>query len=72
EGLSDIVSDGGLLFKAGDVQDLVQKILSLSDKDFYSEKSKSGIKKSLAYSIETMSKKYLDLYKEALECSSSR
>ncbi|MGL5354931.1 MAG: glycosyltransferase [Cetobacterium sp.] len=72
EGLSDIVSDGGLLFKAGDVQDLVQKILSLSDKEFYSEKSKSGIKKSLAYSIETMSKKYLDLYKEALECSSSR
>ncbi|MGL5053349.1 MAG: glycosyltransferase [Cetobacterium sp.] len=70
EGLSDIVLHGGLLFKVGDVNDLVQKIISLEDKELYFEKSKSGIQKSLLYSIETTSKKYLELYNEELGCSS--
>lgn len=67
EGLADIVGDSGLLFKLGDVDDLVEKITSLENSRFYYEKSKAGIKKSLTYSIEETAKKYIDVYKEEMK-----
>lgn len=67
EGLANVVGDSGLLFKLGDVNNLVEKIMSLEDRDFYFEKSRAGIKKSLTYSIEGTAKKYIDVYKEELK-----
>ncbi|MGL4633517.1 MAG: glycosyltransferase [Cetobacterium sp.] len=67
EGLANIVSGSGLLFKAGDVNDLVQKIKLLEDAKVYSEKSRAGIRGSLVYSIEATAKKYIELYKEELK-----
>jgi len=67
EGLANIVSDSGLLFKVGDIDDLVQKIKILEDSKIYSEKSRSGIRTSLFYSIEATAKKYLEIYKEELK-----
>ncbi|MGL5950268.1 MAG: glycosyltransferase [Cetobacterium sp.] len=67
EGLADIVSESGLLFKVGDVNDLVQKIKILEDSKVYLDKSKMGIKSSLVYSIEATAKKYIELYKEELK-----
>ncbi|MGL5174804.1 MAG: glycosyltransferase [Cetobacterium sp.] len=67
EGLANIVSGSGLLFKAGDVNDLVQNIKQLEDPKIYLDKSRSGIKGSLVYSIESTAKKYIELYKEALK-----
>lgn len=67
EGLSNVVGDSGLLFELGNVNDLVEKILSLEDSKFYLEKSKAGIRNSLTYSIESTAKKYIAIYKEELK-----
>lgn len=67
EGLANVVGDSGLLFKLGDVNDLVKKIMSLEDRKFYFEKSKAGIKNSLVYSIEGTAKKYINVYKEEVK-----
>ena len=67
EGLANVVGDSGLLFKLGDVNDLVKKIMSLEDQKYYFEKSKAGIKNSLIYSIEGTAKKYINIYKEELK-----
>ncbi|MGL4867683.1 MAG: glycosyltransferase [Cetobacterium sp.] len=67
EGLSDVIGNGGLLFELGNTNDLVQKIISLENTKFYSEKSRAGILNSLSYSIETMGKKYLEVYEGQLK-----
>ena len=65
--LANVVGDSGLLFKLGDVNDLVKKIMSLKDQKYYFEKSKAGIKNSLTYSIEGTAKQYINIYKEELK-----
>nr|WP_307775521.1 glycosyltransferase [uncultured Cetobacterium sp.] len=62
-GLSEIVDGAGLVFEKGNEVDLVDKILLLEDKEYYYEKSKDGIKRSLLYSIENTARKYIALYK---------
>lgn len=64
EGLADIVGNAGLLFKLENSEELAKQIFSLENKDFYMEKSKEGIERSLKFSIEESAKKYIELYKK--------
>lgn len=62
KGLSEVVSDGGLLFEQGNEEDLVKKVISLENEEFYKEISEKGIKKSLSFSIRNTAKEYIKLY----------
>ena len=65
EGLSQVVADGGILFKKGNVQELHDQIVKLStDSVFYKKTSHNGIVKSRLYDIQILIDKSVKLYKE--------
>ncbi len=65
KGLSEVVKNGGLLFKHGDYNDLAELILKLlDDEHFYRGVSKKGKNKSQLYSCEKMANSYIEVYKE--------
>jgi len=67
KGLSEVVQDGGILFKQGNYKDLAKIILRLMDDAcFYREISIKAYKKSQLYSCDKMANYYYDLYKEFL------
>jgi glycosyltransferase involved in cell wall biosynthesis len=67
EGLRDIVTGAGILFKKGDDEDLKNKIeYLLSDKSHYDNMSEKCYKRSLEFSIEKMINSYINVYKEVL------
>ncbi|MGJ1291967.1 glycosyltransferase [Sphingobacterium multivorum] len=63
-GLSQVVSQGGLLFEKGNISDLLDKIILLENQDIYHSIKYSGIKKSKDYSIEVMVDQIVDLYQK--------
>lgn len=65
KGLSEVVQNGGLLFKPGDYNDLAKIILMLLDDEcFYQKISTQGTKKSQLYSCKKMANSYYDVYRE--------
>ena len=65
KGLSEVVQNGGLLFKQGDYNGLAKIILNLlDDEHFYQEISIKGIDKSQLYSCENMANSYFEIYQE--------
>jgi glycosyltransferase involved in cell wall biosynthesis len=64
-GLSDIVSNAGLLFEVGDYNKLANLILTLSkDKEYYNEIKMKCLKRSEKYSIQKMVNEYETIYKQ--------
>lgn len=63
-GLSDVVKGGGILFEKGDVIDLASKIVSLEDKDYYSNIQKRCIEKAKKYDLHNTVNHLFDLYKK--------
>ncbi len=63
-GLSQVVSQGGLLFEKGNIADLLDKIMLLENYDIYHSIKDSGVKKSKSYSIEVMVDQIVDLYQK--------
>lgn len=63
-GLSDVVKGGGILFEKGDVIDLASKIVSLEDKDYYTNIQKRCIEKAKKYDLHNTVSHLLDLYKK--------
>lgn len=63
-GLSDVVKGGGILFEKGDVIDLASKIVSLEDKDYYTNIQKRCIEKAKKYDLHNTVNHLLDLYKK--------
>ena len=62
-GLYDVLNSGGLVFEKGNEFDLVEKIKALiSSTGFYEEVSRRGVLKSKEYDMETVARKYIDLY----------
>lgn len=61
-GLAQVIDGGGLLFKKGDEDDLMQKILQLRDRETYEELSLKGLDKSKQFSIGFMIEKLIALY----------
>lgn len=68
EGLRDVVSGAGVLFKKGDAKELAKKILEIdSDKNLKGKIIEEQFKRSNSYSLEKSIDKYLILYKRELE-----
>lgn len=61
-GLADIVEGGGLLFEKGNIVDLTEKIVSLQDKDYYTNIQLRGIEKAKNYDLSTTVNHLLELY----------
>ncbi|MDE6409960.1 MAG: glycosyltransferase [Muribaculaceae bacterium] len=62
-GLSQIVGDAGLKFEVGDSEKLAEQINRLiSDVELYNKLKERGLKVAKKYSINSMNKKYLDIY----------
>ena len=62
---SDIViqsSNAGLLFRKNDSKELAEKILQLSDRDFYNNVVELCLKRCLNFDISTMVDKQIELY----------
>jgi glycosyltransferase involved in cell wall biosynthesis len=65
EGLREVVSGAGLLFKYGDEKDLASKIQILADdKNHYTQIAESCKSRAMQYDIKVMVDKYIDLYDE--------
>ncbi|PUV22961.1 glycosyltransferase [Sphingobacterium athyrii] len=62
-GLSEVVDGGGLLFKKGNITDLVSKIVSLEEKDYYSNIQRKCLDKAKQYDLKTTVNQLLMLYK---------
>ncbi|MEN5194411.1 glycosyltransferase [Sphingobacterium faecium] len=61
-GLSQVVSGGGLLFEKGDVVELTHLVSLLEEPLFYKEISDNGKKKAACYDISNMIRKLIVLY----------
>jgi glycosyltransferase involved in cell wall biosynthesis len=61
-GLSEIVNNAGLLFRKHNSKELAEKILKLSDQDFYNYVVELCVKRSLNFDISTMVDKQIELY----------
>ena len=67
KGLSEVVSNAGLLFEKGNAKDLAEKITSLfNDNEFYQKISQQCFERAKQYDINTMIYKYIDLYNKLL------
>ncbi|WP_254528749.1 MULTISPECIES: glycosyltransferase [unclassified Sphingobacterium] len=62
-GLSNVLNKGGLLFEYKDINGLVDKILSLEDRNLYNNVSLMGIDKSKLYDINTKVLELIKIYK---------
>lgn len=72
EGLREVVSGYGLLFKKGDHKQLAELIFKLSkDSGFYSFVQEKCLKRSKDFSIQKMTKDYIKIYKRLLNRNSS-
>jgi glycosyltransferase involved in cell wall biosynthesis len=66
-GLSDVVRDGGLLFKKGNQIELKNHIIRLlTDQKFYNKMANKGIIKAQYYSISKMTNSYMKVYTEVI------
>lgn len=63
-GLAQVVSGGGMLFEKGNTTELASKIVSLEDKDYYSNIQKRCIEKAKKYDLHNTVNHLLDLYKK--------
>lgn len=63
-GLNTVVSEGGLLFEKGNIEDLEAKILSLEDSTFYNKISNQCTEKANEYDIQKMVQQLTDEYKK--------
>jgi len=62
-GLSNVVFDGGILFKENDENDLAQKIKDLyGNRNYYNEIQKSCIQKAALFDLDETATKYKGLY----------
>lgn len=61
-GLSEIIKNAGLLFRKNDSKELAEKILQLSDRDFYNNVVELCLKRCLNFDISTMVDKQIELY----------
>jgi len=62
-GLSQVVSEGGLLFEKGNAIKLAEQVLSLEDPILYNKISDNGKKKSQYYDLSNMVSKTIALYR---------
>ncbi|MEN5380470.1 glycosyltransferase family 4 protein [Sphingobacterium kitahiroshimense] len=65
-GLSQVVSGGGLLFEKGDELELADLISSLEDILFYNEISANGKMKAQSYDLSNMVRKTISLYNKII------
>ena len=63
-GLKDIVSDYGLIFEKGNENDLLQKIQSLANKDYYEQISEKCSRRAEDFQLTTMVEKTVVLYQK--------
>ncbi len=69
-GLSEVIDNGGLLFKKGDERELAQLINDLIDnKELYNLTSRKGIEKAQMYDINNMINEYKSIYNNATQNS---
>jgi glycosyltransferase involved in cell wall biosynthesis len=66
-GLSNIVSDAGLLFEKGNDYDLAEKILSLENSELYYHTTQKCIERSRSYDIKYMVDYTINLYNSLLQ-----
>ncbi|MFK7058810.1 glycosyltransferase [Flavobacterium oreochromis] len=66
-GLKELVENYGLLFKKEDENDLVKKILSLRDIEYYEEIANKCSKRALDFQLNFMVKNYIQVYKNVLD-----
>ena len=63
-GLKDIVSGYGLIFEKGNENDLLQKIQSLANKDYYKQISQKCSQRAEDFELTTMVEKTVALYQK--------
>ena len=63
-GLKDIVSDYGLIFEKGNENDLLQKIQSLANKDYYEQISEKCSRRAEDFQLTIMVEKTVALYQK--------
>ncbi|MDY3479735.1 glycosyltransferase [Riemerella anatipestifer] len=66
EGLAQVVGDGGVLFEKGNVQQLVDKILLMSDKEIACGLIEKAVKRAKAYDRSAMMDKLINQYQTIL------
>lgn len=69
EGVKQIVEGAGVLFPHGDYKKLAEIVKKLlSNKNYYESVKQQCINRSQVYDIKTMVERYINVYKEILEC----
>lgn len=64
-GAAEVTADAGLKFRAGDADDLADKLLAvMQDPEFYERLSMKSIERAKAFSWEKAAERYLELYKK--------
>jgi glycosyltransferase involved in cell wall biosynthesis len=67
EGLREVVSGAGILFKLGDDRDLARKVQQLiSDDKYYREVVERCVERAMQYDINKMVDEYIRVYREVL------
>lgn len=63
QGLNNVIGDGGLLFEKGNEIDLIEKIKSLQNNEYYKQVAMKGVLKAQNYDLNVMVRKLINLYK---------
>ena len=69
DGLKQVVDGAGVLFPHGDYEKLAEEVKRLiSDKEYYNRIQLNCLERSNSYGIESTVQKYIDTYKNILQC----